>query len=67
MSCMVHRTGTRSRQPLRITAAVPPRNPPYQTKPPRENSAPGSRVSATYQSLAPMMPPITAAATMSAE
>ncbi len=42
-----------SRQPFRITAIVPPMNPPYQTRPPREKSAPGSRVSATYQSLAP--------------
>ena len=63
---MVQRSGTLSRQPLRITAAVPPMNPPYQTSPPREKSAPRSWVTATYQSLAPTMPPITAAAIMSA-
>ena len=41
--------------------------PPYQTNPPRANSAPGSRIRATYHSLAPITPPITAAATISAE
>ena len=34
---------------MSITAAVPPRKPPYHTNPPRANRLPGSRVSATYQ------------------
>jgi len=47
-------------------AAVAPRNPPYQTNPPRRSSASHSPVSRTYQILAPMSPPTTPAITMSA-
>ena len=49
-----------------MTAETPPMKPPYQTSPPRDRSILGSPVRATYQSLAPMTPPITAATTMSA-
>lgn len=64
-SWMVQRAGTLSRQPLASTNTTPPRNPPYQTSPPREKSAAGSPVSTVYHTLAPTTPPTSAAMTMS--
>ena len=66
VSSMVQRAGMRLRQPFNSTAATPPRNPPYHTKPPRLSRASHVPVSSTYQIFAPTMPPMTAANTMSA-